>query len=127
MASKCVLVIDDEADIREIAKMSLQFTRDWQVITASSSEEGLVIAQDRKPDAILLDVMMPGMNGLEMLKALRSNSITQVIPVIFLTATVKVVTQRHYIELGANAVLIKPFDPGMLADQIEKALNWLTE
>jgi len=127
MASKRVLVIDDEADIREIAKMSLQFTKDWHVLTASSSEEGISIAQNEQPDAILLDVMMPGMNGLELLKALRNHPETQQIPVIFLTATSKVVTQRHYVELGANAVLIKPFDPGLLASQIEKALNWGVE
>jgi len=127
MVSKCVLVIDDEADIREIAKMSLQFTKNWTVITAASGEEGMAIAQDQQPDAILLDVMMPGMDGLEMLKALQKNPITQKIPVILLTATSKVVTQQSYVKLGAKAVLIKPFDPGLLANQVEQILNWQPE
>jgi len=127
MVSKCVLVIDDEADIREIAKMSLQFTKNWTVITAASGEEGMAIAQDQQPDAILLDVMMPGMDGLEMLKALQKHPITQKIPVILLTATSKVVTQQSYVKLGAKAVLIKPFDPGLLANQVEQILNWQPE
>lgn len=127
MASKCVLVIDDEADIREIAKMSLQFTKNWTVLTAASSEEGMAIAQDQQPDVILLDVMMPGTDGLEMLKVLQKHPITQNIPVILLTATSKVVTQRCYVELGARAVLIKPFDPGLLAKQIEQILDWQPE
>jgi CheY-like chemotaxis protein len=127
MVSKCVLVIDDEADIREIAKMSLQFTKNWTVITAASGEEGMAIAQDQQPDAILLDVMMPGMDGLEMLKALQKNPITQKIPVILLTATSKVVTQQSYVKLGAKAVLIKPFDPGLIANQVEQILNWQPE
>ena len=124
MSEKCILVIDDEADIREIAKMSLQITKNWEVLTAASSKEGVAIAEAQQPDAILLDVMMPGVDGLVTLQTLGKNPVTQGIPVILLTATVKVVTQRQYVQLGAKAVLIKPFDPGLLASQIEKALGW---
>ncbi|MBW4520282.1 MAG: response regulator [Scytolyngbya sp. HA4215-MV1] len=124
MSEKCILVIDDEADIREIAKMSLQITKNWEVLTAASSNEGVAIAEAKQPDAILLDVMMPGVDGLATLQNLGKNPATQNIPVILLTATVKVVTQRQYVQLGAKAVLIKPFDPGLLASQIEKALGW---
>jgi CheY-like chemotaxis protein len=124
MSEKCILVIDDEADIREIAKMSLQITKNWEVLTAASSKEGVAIAEAQQPDAILLDVMMPGIDGLVTLQTLGKNPVTQHIPVILLTATVKVVTQRQYVQLGAKAVLIKPFDPGLLASQIEKAVGW---
>jgi len=127
MAPKCVLVVDDEVDIREIAKISLQFTQDWEVITAASGDEGIAIAQAKQPDAILLDVMMPGMSGLEMLKVLRERPSTRDIPVVLLTASSQVATQQRYVELGANGVLIKPFDPGLLANQLAKALNWTTE
>ncbi len=124
MTTRCILVIDDEADIREIAKASLQITKNWQVLTAVSGHEGLMIAQTQQPDAILLDVMMPEVDGLKTLKLLKDDQKTQHIPVILLTATVKVMAQREYAQLGARAVLIKPFDPGMLANQIEVALQW---
>ncbi len=124
MTTRCILVIDDEADIREIAKASLQITKNWHVLTAASGTEGLSIAQTQQPDAILLDVMMPEVDGLKTLQLLKNDPTTQQIPVILLTATVKVATQREYAQLGARAVLIKPFDPGILATQIESALEW---
>jgi CheY-like chemotaxis protein len=127
MSSKCILIIDDEADIREIARASLRITKNWEVFTAASSNDGISIAEAKQPDAILLDVMMPGVDGLVTLQTLSRNPITQDIPVILLTATLKVVTQRQYIQLGAKAVLVKPFDPGLLATQIEKALGWTDE
>ncbi|QZZ19583.1 response regulator [Leptothermofonsia sichuanensis E412] len=124
MSVKQILVIDDEADIREIAKMSLQITKRWKVLTAASGEEGVAIATKYHPDAILLDVVMPEMDGLLTLKTLKNNPETKPIPVIMLTATGNVVTQRQYAELGAQAVLTKPFDPGLLGNQIATALNW---
>lgn len=123
MATRRILIIDDEADIRVIAKASLQITRNWDVIAAASGSEGLTIAQVKQLDAILLDVMMPEMDGLDTLKALKANPATQHIAVILLTATVKVATPQ-YAALGAKAVIVKPFDPGLLADQIETALEW---
>jgi CheY-like chemotaxis protein len=127
MSSRCILIIDDEADIREIARASLRITKNWEVFTAASSNDGILIAETKQPDAILLDAMMPGVDGLVTLQKLSGNPITQDIPVILLTATLKIVTQRQYIQLGAKAVLVKPFDPGLLATQIEKALGWTDE
>lgn len=124
MNTKRILVIDDEADIREIAKISLKITKQWDVLTAASGEEGLALAVTEQPDAILLDAIMPEVDGLVTLKNLSSHSATQNIPVLLLTATVKVATQQQYGELGAKAVLLKPFDPGLLGNQIEQALNW---
>ncbi|OUC14502.1 MAG: two-component system response regulator [Alkalinema sp. CACIAM 70d] len=122
---KRILVIDDEEDMCEIAKICLQITNTWDVLTATSGEEGIEIAEASLPDAILLDAAMPRMDGLQTLKNLHSNPRTQNIPVIMLTATVKVASQREYLEFGAKAVLIKPFDPGSLASQIEVALGWI--
>ncbi|XGV97811.1 MAG: response regulator [Leptolyngbya sp. BL-A-14] len=127
MNVKQILVIDDEADIREIAKMSLQITKQWKILTAATGEEGIVIASEHQPDAILLDIVMPDVDGLMILKALKDNSATQAIPVILLTATGNIATQQQYALLGAKAVFTKPFDPGLLGNQIAAVLNWKTE
>lgn len=124
MNSKRILVIDDEADIREIARMSLKITKHWDVLTAASGDEGVAIATTEQPDAILLDVIMPEMDGLTTLQNLNANAATQHIPVLLLTATVKAATRQQYATLGAKAVLLKPFDPGSLGNQIEQVLNW---
>ena len=124
MDVKQILVIDDEADICEIAKVSLQITKQWQVLIASSGEEGVAIAVAKQPDAILLDVVMPEVNGLMTLKALQDNPATRLIPVIMLTATGNIATQQQYVGFGAKAILSKPFDPGMLGNQIAAALHW---
>ena len=123
MVCKCILVIDDEADILEIAKVSLEITKGWNVLTAGSGEEGIQIAVQAQPDAILLDRMMPGVDGLETLKRLQANPATQNIPVILLTAA-RATAQRTYTEAGARAMLTKPFDPSKLAGQIEAILGW---
>lgn len=124
MKVRRILVIDDEADIREIAKVSLQITKQWDVLTAASGDEGVAIAADEQPDAILLDVVMPEMDGLATLKQLKDNPASKLIPVILLTATVRIATRKQYVQLGAKAVMNKPFDPGALANQIEAALGW---
>ncbi|WP_008309614.1 response regulator [Leptolyngbya sp. PCC 6406] len=124
---KNILVIDDEADICEIAKVSLQITKKWQVLTAASGQEGVAIAIDTQPDVILLDVVMPSIDGLATLKILKTTAATQQIPVIMLTATGSIVSQRQYAELGAHAVMLKPFDPGLLGHQIATALKWEPE
>ncbi|RMH48541.1 MAG: response regulator [Gammaproteobacteria bacterium] len=126
MAPRQVLLIDDEAAIRTIAKASLQFTRDWNVLTAASGEEGVAIAQSHQPDAILLDIKMPKVDGLATLQALKADATTQQIPVILLTATVRTAAQQQYAQLGAKAIILKPFDPSHLASQIEAILDWNT-
>ncbi|HIK14051.1 MAG TPA: response regulator [Leptolyngbyaceae cyanobacterium M33_DOE_097] len=126
MSVRHVLLIDDEASIRTLAKASLELTRKWNVITVASGQEGIAIAQTYQPDAILLDSKMPKMDGLLTLKALKADTTTQNIPVILLTATTKVATQQEYAQLGARAVIVKPFDPANLATQIEAALHWET-
>ena len=121
---KRILIIDDEDDIREIAQFSLEAVRDWQVLTARSGKEGLTRAGVERPDAILLDVMMPDLDGPATLQQLRADPVTQSIPVIFLTAKVQSADRRRFANLGVQAVISKPFDPLRLAEQVSMALGW---
>ena len=119
-----VLIIDDEDDIREVAALSLEATSDWTVLTASSGPEGIRTAAAEKPDAILLDVMMPEMDGPTTFKNLQRETATSAIPVILLTAKVQGVDQRRFANLGVAGILFKPFDPLTLADQVAEVLGW---
>ncbi|MEO0770889.1 MAG: response regulator, partial [Cyanobacteria bacterium J06649_4] len=84
--SRTVLVIDDEQGIRVILKAALEFTAGWTVLMAASGAEGLKTAQSDQPEAILLDVMMPGIDGISLFHQLQANLSTKAIPVVFLTA-----------------------------------------
>lgn len=122
--SRRILIIDDEEDIREVAALSLETVAGWEVIAASSGAQGVARAMDEKPDAILLDVMMPGMDGPSTFRELRKNPATAQIPVLLLTAKVQSTDQRRFADLGVEAVLFKPFDPMTLATQVSQALGW---
>jgi CheY-like chemotaxis protein len=119
-----ILIIDDEDDIREVAALSLESVAGWEVLTASSGLQGLARAAEHRPDAILLDVMMPGMDGPTTFRELRKNPATARIPVLLLTAKVQSTDQRRFADLGVEAVLLKPFDPLTLSHQIASALGW---
>jgi len=116
-----ILVVDDEPDIRLIVRLSLQ-KQGVAVVEAATGADGVSAARGERPDAILLDVMMPQMDGPSTLDALRGDAATRDIPVIFLTAK----AQRTEIErlrgLGALGVLTKPFDPITLADDVRLLL-----
>lgn len=118
-----ILVIDDEERIQEVIQISLEILNGWEIFTASSGSEGLLKAQNHQPDAILLDVSMPEMDGFATLEKLRSNSTTQAIPVIFLTAKVQLADRQRFAELGLAGVITKPFDPLTLAAQVTAALE----
>ncbi len=124
MKPKRVLVVDDEDDIREVAQVSMETVAGWEVLTASSGREGVARARVEQPDAILLDVMMPEMDGLATLQQLQADPATQHIPVIFLTARVLSGDRRRFAESGVKEVIAKPFDPLKLPDQMAKALGW---
>jgi CheY-like chemotaxis protein len=119
-----VLIIDDEDDIREVAALSLESIAGWDVVMASSGAQGLARAIEHQPDAILLDVMMPGMDGPSTFRELRANPATAKIPILLLTAKVQSSDQRRFADLGVEAVLFKPFDPLTLSDQIADVLGW---
>lgn len=118
-----VLIIDDEEDTRSICSMSLGLIGGAEVIEAASGSEGLKIAADEKPDVIILDLVMPGMDGAETLANLRKNPETADIPVIFLTTKGKHAEFDQLKQLGALAVLAKPFDPTLLSSQITGILQ----
>jgi CheY-like chemotaxis protein len=122
--SKRILLIDDEDDVREIAATSLEMIAGWQVISASSGEDGVLKAQQERPEAILLDVMMPEQDGAATLARLRAQQSTAGIPVIFLTAKVQPAEQRRLQSLGAMGIVSKPFDPLVLPENIRKILGW---
>ena len=119
-----ILIIDDEEDIREVAALSLETVAGWDVMMASSGAQGLARAIEYQPDAILLDVMMPGMDGPSTFRELRKNPATARIPVLLLTAKVQASDQRRFADLGVDAVLFKPFDPMTLSTQIASVLGW---
>jgi CheY-like chemotaxis protein len=122
--SRRVLIIDDEDDIREVAQMSLEMVAGWEVIPARSGDEGVRLAAEHRPDAILLDVMMPGMDGPATAALLRDRCETAAIPVILLTAKVQPADRRRLEALGVAGVLAKPFDPMLLASQVSGLLGW---
>jgi CheY-like chemotaxis protein len=119
-----ILIIDDEDDIREVAALSLEATAGWQVLTAGSGADGMKIAAAEKPDAILMDVMMPGVDGPTTFRNMQQDPRIAHIPVLLLTAKVQGVDQRRFAGLGLAGILFKPFDPLTLAQQISDALDW---
>jgi CheY-like chemotaxis protein len=120
-----ILLVDDEDDIREVAQMSLEMTAGWDVVTAASGADALRLAEAERPDAILLDVMMPGMDGPATARALKASGDTAAIPIILLTAKVQAADRRRFDDLGVAGVLAKPFDPMELAAQVSGVLGWV--
>jgi CheY-like chemotaxis protein len=119
-----ILIIDDEDDIREVAALSLEATAGWNILTASSGAAGMDIAVAEQPDAILMDVMMPGVDGPTTFGHMQQNPAISHIPVLLLTAKVQGVDKRRFAGLGLAGILFKPFDPLTLAQQISDALGW---
>lgn len=124
MTNKHVLIIDDEYDIRAVAQLTLKAVGGWNVSIAASGTEGLAKAADGQPDVILLDVMMPDMDGIETFQALQANPATQSIPVILMTAKVQAADQRRFAELGVVGIISKPFKAMKLPSQIAETLGW---
>jgi two-component system, OmpR family, response regulator len=112
-----LLVVDDEPTILELLSGSLRFAG-YEVITATSGAEAVRGAAQSRPDLILLDVMMPGMDGPTTLTHLQKNPRTSAIPVVFMTARAQPREIEHFIGLGAQGVISKPFDPMTLAAQV---------
>ena len=112
-----ILVVDDDPNSREIVQTFLE-SRGYRVRTAPNGEAALAAVQAEVPELILLDVMMPGMDGPSTLKALRGIDATSSTPVVFMTAKVQAAEVAHYKSLGALGVIAKPFDPMTLAEQL---------
>lgn len=124
MGAKRILFIDDEDDIKTLAQFCLESEAGWSMISAKSGTEGIAIAEKEQPDAILLDAMMPELNGIETIAKLKSNPKTKDIPTIFITAKAQASDRRRFYNAGAKGVINKPFDSLTLASQISGFLGW---
>jgi CheY-like chemotaxis protein len=124
MSAKRILIIDDEPNLVSVIQICLQKLGGWIILTAKSGAEGLLSADLEQPDAILLDVMMPDMDGLTVLRQLKAHPSTQGIPVILLTAKLQSAYQDEYTQRDIAGVLAKPFNPMELAHHIAKILDW---
>lgn len=118
-----ILYVDDDADIREIADMALGLDPSFDVRLAASGRDGISAARDWRPDLILLDVMMPELDGPGVLEILRQDPGTSHIPIVFITARTQAQEVAKLQEMGAHAVLAKPFDPMTLAEQVKVFLH----
>lgn len=120
-----ILCVDDEHDILSVAKLSLETVGGYKVTTCSSGPEAVERIKEISPDLILLDVMMPHMGGPETLQELRAITEAAITPIVFMTARVQPKEVEEYLQMGAAAVVHKPFDPMQLANQIGEILERL--
>lgn len=119
---KKILHIDDDGLIQAIVKASLKVAGGFEVLCVSSGKDALDVVEQYSPDLILLDAVMPGMDGRETLKNLKTKIDTERTPVIFMTAQVSQEEIENYRTLGASGIIIKPFDPMGLHKEIDKIL-----
>jgi CheY-like chemotaxis protein len=119
-----VLVVDDDDAIREITQVALELVASWQVLTAGGGHEALAQAAEHRPDAVLLDLMMPDMDGLTTFRHLRENPATRDIPVILVTAKAQVGDRQAWDGLPVAGVISKPFDPMTLSAEVAALLGW---
>jgi CheY-like chemotaxis protein len=124
MQIKTILVIDDDDGIREIIQFSVEAVTDWKVLTAVSGSEGIARAEIEQPDAILLDVMMPDMDGVTTFQHLQANPTTKHIPTVLLTAKAIAKEEQRLSDLGVAGAIAKPFKADRLAKQICEILGW---
>lgn len=120
---RTVLLVDDDADIRTIGAISLEQVGGLAVTMAGSGRDGIDVAREVQPDVILLDMMMPDLDGLATLELLREDPLTASIPVIFMTAKVQQRDVGGYVDAGAIGVIAKPFDPLALAAEVKAIVS----
>ena len=118
-----IMIVDDDEDICTVAALAARRVGGWDVVVAASGQEALAKARSERPDVILLDVMMPVLDGPATLVKLREEPSTIAIPVIFLTAKVQRLEVEHYLALGAIGVIRKPFDAMTLPDEIRRIVQ----
>jgi CheY-like chemotaxis protein len=122
--TRTVLVVDDDDVIREVAKVALEIVGGWRVRTAVNGPDAQQLARTERPDVVLLDVMMPGMDGLRTAASLSDDPRTRAIPVIFLTAKVPDPDSIKISEPNCVGIIAKPFDPMTLAREIAELVGW---
>ena len=121
MAKGKILVVDDEINITQILEFSIG-AEGYEVITAANGEEAIDKARREQPDLIILDIMMPKIDGYEACRILKANPLTKGIPVVLLTAKGRDIDKRLGYEVGATDYIIKPFSPNKLVDRIHQLL-----
>jgi CheY-like chemotaxis protein len=122
MTERTVLVVEDDDDIREITQLAMELAGGWSALAASSGPDGLDLARSHRPDVILLDVMMPGMDGPTTFGHLREDPVTQDIPVILLTAKVLVGERQVWDDLAVAGVIRTPYNPTTRATAVDEVL-----
>jgi CheY-like chemotaxis protein len=124
MVKRRILIVDDDDTARQAVAETLQTVAGWDIVEAYCGAQAIESATNGQPDAILLDVMMPAMDGPAMLNKLRSARATSHIPIVLLTSRVQAVEGGSYAHLPVAGILLKPFDPLRLASQVADALGW---
>lgn len=124
MDVRSFLVVDDEEHLRELVKACLEDLAGWDTLTAASGEECLQLLQTHVFSAILLDVSMPGMDGIAVYEQLQIHSTAQTIPVILLTAKVLPSDRAKFVEMGVSGVISKPIEPATLVAEVAEILGW---
>ncbi len=124
MSHKRLLIIDDDEAIQLIVKFGINIAAGWEVISASAGDAGIEIAKRELPDAILLDLMMPGIDGIATCRALQTDRITANIPVILMTGSIQTAHSSQFPDLGISGIITKPFNSIDLPAQISKILHW---
>jgi CheY-like chemotaxis protein len=122
--TKQILIVDDDDDIRDVVRVSLEEFAGWRTIAAASGVEGLQIAQTHALDGILLDISMPDMDGFQICAALQADPRTQHIPVIVLTAKVWSSDRQRFAAIDVAGVISKPFNPLTIWSQVAEILGW---
>jgi DNA-binding response OmpR family regulator len=117
-----VLVVDDEVNITQILEFSIG-SEGFEVITAQNGEEAIERARREQPDLIILDIMMPKIDGYEACRILKANPLTRNIPVVLLTAKGRDIDRRLGLEVGATDYIVKPFSPSKLVERINRLLQ----
>ncbi len=112
-----LVLIDDDPDLRKLIALALSFSAGWDVTTAAGGVEGIDEVRRIKPDAVVVDIMMPEVDGYEVCRRLKADPETAAIPVVFLTARTQI-DEAQIRELGAAGVIIKPFDTDTIAERI---------
>lgn len=121
MSDRKVLVVDDEENITQILEFSI-CAEGYQVVTASNGEEAIEKARKEQPNLIILDIMMPKVDGYEACRILKSNPLTKRIPIILLTAKGREIDKKLGYEVGASDYIVKPFSPSKLVEKINEYL-----
>ncbi|MEZ2227739.1 response regulator [Microcoleus sp.] len=124
MIDRRILVVDDDEHLRELVQACLEDLGGWETLVARSGEQCLEILKTERPSAILLDVSMPGMDGIAVYDRLQSNPMTRSIPVILLTAKVLPSDRAKFAKMGVTGVIPKPIQPATLTAEVADILGW---